>query len=388
MKKGYILAEGAIHPRICVNIRRCAFTLAEVLITLGIIGIVAAMTIPTLVANYQTKSWNTSASVFERKLGEALKVMNSEMTLAGQKTTENFVNELSKHIKIAKVCQNDKLMECFSEKVYWGSGDLSPKEIDLTVVKTAKNLGQHDWKTNVVGVQFANGVNALLAYNPSATQDPFSNQIVTFSGDSSSAKTASVKLGTNALVIVYDTSGFKSPNENAKDLRTLNVKNLGTGCVFEKGSTCVTSMASAVVPYKWKGCNSDGTSSDPEDQEVMSKYGIGCIAYGTNGSDYYAGAAIACGGISKLPTFAQAAEISNYVYNTSLITSSGSGGKYFTRNEDRMAELGLSGNPSIWLNEDHNSLMAPYWTFYSRFASSSTSGDRDLLPNHLVLCVN
>ena len=30
-----------------------AFTLAEVLITLGIIGIVAAMTIPTLITNYQ-----------------------------------------------------------------------------------------------------------------------------------------------------------------------------------------------------------------------------------------------------------------------------------------------------------------------------------------------
>ena len=31
------------------------FTLAEVLITLGIIGVVAAMTIPTLIANYQKK---------------------------------------------------------------------------------------------------------------------------------------------------------------------------------------------------------------------------------------------------------------------------------------------------------------------------------------------
>ena len=30
-----------------------AFTLAEILITLGIIGVVAAMTIPTLVANYR-----------------------------------------------------------------------------------------------------------------------------------------------------------------------------------------------------------------------------------------------------------------------------------------------------------------------------------------------
>lgn len=35
------------------------FTLAEVLITLGIIGVVAAMTIPTLMTNYQKKSTAT-----------------------------------------------------------------------------------------------------------------------------------------------------------------------------------------------------------------------------------------------------------------------------------------------------------------------------------------
>ncbi len=33
--------------------RQKGFTLAEVLITLGIIGVVAAMTLPTLISNYQ-----------------------------------------------------------------------------------------------------------------------------------------------------------------------------------------------------------------------------------------------------------------------------------------------------------------------------------------------
>lgn len=47
-----------------------AFTLAEVLITLGIIGVVAAMTMPSLVANYQKKVWvnqlKKSVSVLEQ----------------------------------------------------------------------------------------------------------------------------------------------------------------------------------------------------------------------------------------------------------------------------------------------------------------------------------
>ena len=40
--------------------RKHGFTLAEVLITLGIIGIVAAMTMPTLIACHQEKVWTTS----------------------------------------------------------------------------------------------------------------------------------------------------------------------------------------------------------------------------------------------------------------------------------------------------------------------------------------
>lgn len=39
-----------------------AFTLAEVLITLGVIGIVAAMTLPVLIGKYQKKTNRSSAS--------------------------------------------------------------------------------------------------------------------------------------------------------------------------------------------------------------------------------------------------------------------------------------------------------------------------------------
>ena len=39
--------------------KKTAFTLAEVLITLGIIGVVAAMTIPTLMMNYQKQVWES-----------------------------------------------------------------------------------------------------------------------------------------------------------------------------------------------------------------------------------------------------------------------------------------------------------------------------------------
>lgn len=53
---------------------RFGFTLAEVLITLGIIGIVAAMTIPNLVKNYQKKITVTKIKNILTILNQALKL--------------------------------------------------------------------------------------------------------------------------------------------------------------------------------------------------------------------------------------------------------------------------------------------------------------------------
>ena len=53
------IGEWATHVAHSHNIRRVAFTLAEVLITLGIIGVVAAMTIPTLIHKFQNKALET-----------------------------------------------------------------------------------------------------------------------------------------------------------------------------------------------------------------------------------------------------------------------------------------------------------------------------------------
>lgn len=50
------MKKGATHVDILPIISKVGFTLAEVLITLGIIGVVAAMTIPSLYNSMQKKS--------------------------------------------------------------------------------------------------------------------------------------------------------------------------------------------------------------------------------------------------------------------------------------------------------------------------------------------
>ena len=53
--------------------RKAAFTLAEVLITLGIIGVVAAMTLPSLIQNYQKKALATQTQKFYSTMSQAVK---------------------------------------------------------------------------------------------------------------------------------------------------------------------------------------------------------------------------------------------------------------------------------------------------------------------------
>jgi prepilin-type N-terminal cleavage/methylation domain-containing protein len=55
-----------------------AFTLAEVLITLGIIGVVAALTIPGLVASYQKKVTETKIKKFYSLIQQAVKMKEVE----------------------------------------------------------------------------------------------------------------------------------------------------------------------------------------------------------------------------------------------------------------------------------------------------------------------
>ena len=67
----FTLAEGATHVAHWNNSRKIAFTLAEVLITLGIIGVVAAITMPTLINNYQKKAAITAAKKAYSTLSQA-----------------------------------------------------------------------------------------------------------------------------------------------------------------------------------------------------------------------------------------------------------------------------------------------------------------------------
>ena len=64
--------------------RLAAFTLAEVLITLGIIGVVAALTIPTLMANHRKQVVETRLAKFYSTINQAIKTAEADYGDANQ----------------------------------------------------------------------------------------------------------------------------------------------------------------------------------------------------------------------------------------------------------------------------------------------------------------
>ena len=92
--------NGATHVALCNNLRKVAFTLAEVLITLGIIGVVAALTLPTIIQNYQKqvtvnklkKAYSVLGQVAQRAIADngSIDLMGGERVDA--ETTKKFFN--------------------------------------------------------------------------------------------------------------------------------------------------------------------------------------------------------------------------------------------------------------------------------------------------------
>lgn len=67
------LEVGQVYLPDVINIRKMAFTLAEVLITLGILGVVTVMTIPSLINNYQMQQTTLGVKKFYTIMTQAIK---------------------------------------------------------------------------------------------------------------------------------------------------------------------------------------------------------------------------------------------------------------------------------------------------------------------------
>lgn len=106
--------------------KKKGFTLAEVLVTLGIIGVVSALTVPTLMKNHQKKVFVTQFRKAYSELSQAVENytdMNNSVNLyeAGLNGDDGVMDFVSKEFKTVQMC-NDTSTPCFASSYKTLSG--------------------------------------------------------------------------------------------------------------------------------------------------------------------------------------------------------------------------------------------------------------------------
>ncbi len=180
--------------------KKLAFTLAEVLITLGIIGIVAAMTIPALINKKQKAEIETQLKENYSIIQQSLKMAENDDIAIDSYLAENiesvkswFYTNLAPYMKYSHVC--------FNAEGCWQS--MGPtKTLAGTVARyNQTNIGVG---YNIVTIKLNNGAN--VSFDSYGTND-----IKTLLGRNCTYED-------KALGIFIDVNGDRKPNIIGKDI--------------------------------------------------------------------------------------------------------------------------------------------------------------------------
>ena len=357
---GYLLSfnnetrhfEGRKHSQA----NKVAFTLAEVLITLGIIGIVAAMTLPTLNQAINKKVRAEQTRTVKYKFTKATEKMNSLGLIGPYASTDAFVDELQKHLKIMKRCDSSHLRECWPyDEVDLGNG----KTWDISKTKTGKQLKMEDndsadYSSNNVGIVTADGTPMILSYNKKCEAlDP----VKQYTWSTSDGKPVS-NATAGCVAAVFEINGGAKPNRYGDDVQNFNAGGLGSSCAIEIGSLCLTAPFTPTPMTK------------AECEAQKSTLGINECYYD---DDYWAGAVKTCKDQGKkLPTHSDLDEIAKALYPNQTINSSGYTGITYTAGT--ATSLGLP-EPGyyLWSGEEDSSCYAYYRYFSPTYSSWGSS---------------
>lgn len=195
-----------------------AFTLAEVLITLGIIGIVAAMTIPTIMNNINNQQYVTALKKVYTGFSQVLLQVTSDGGCIGDlkctglfddsPTATNALGEsLSSYFKVVKNCANST-SGCFSNNV----------------------------STRYDGSTVRNGTYDSTFYYRFISADGVAFSIRNYAQDGAVSANCANDYGSgnvnNTCAIVYvDVNGLNGPNNFGRDIFAFYITN-GKGPVF------------------------------------------------------------------------------------------------------------------------------------------------------------
>ena len=333
--------------------KKAAFTLAEVLITLGIIGVVAALTLPALLTNIQSKVRAERSRSVQYKFSLATEKMARLNLIGPYDSTDAFVDELQKHLKISKRCNASNLRGCWPyDTVDLGNG----KTWDISKTKTGKQFGMNtdddnDYTSDNVGIVTADGTPMILSYNKKCKAIDSLEKLSWTTTDNKPLSNSSA----SCVAAVYEINGTGKPNKLSNDVVLFNANKLGNACAIELNGKCFGAVFTP-KPLTKAECETE-----------KSNLGIKECDWDT---DYWAGAVKECKGVSKMPTADDLAKLASQLYkgNPSIGATQNVSGLQW--DQDAASALGFTSSSFfLWSGEEYNRYIA-----YSRvFSSTSTS---------------
>jgi len=218
---------------------RAAFTMAEILLSLTIIGVVAAITLPSLTGNINERTWSTQRKALYSRMSQAILLMpalNGYGTLEGtiaeddgaqnittDTATETFLTSgLGKVLKMNNICDNEHLNDCgIPNKIISMTGskidtpttmsELNPKMTNMSYSHPGAGV-THIYRqldTKAAAFETANGESILAFYNPHCQA---------YAGEVTYQLQPKV-----CLNLIFDLNGNKGPNTIAKDMGVMTV---------------------------------------------------------------------------------------------------------------------------------------------------------------------
>ena len=192
-----------------------AFTLAEIIITMGIVGVIAALTVPDLLSDYQNKAM---AVKIRKSINEVESAIDQYVTaegktsfaqtkvLTGGQTLDAFVKE---NFKVVKSC-----------------GDATTCKKDCTDGDEACAKEVETCKKNIAAAGcFANESYFSINNTGSAFNCVGSSYVL---ADSSAICLDFRNTSTPYIVVFLDTNGSEPPNISGRDMFRFVIKNNGT----------------------------------------------------------------------------------------------------------------------------------------------------------------
>ena len=209
-----------------------SFTMAEILISLTIIGIIAAITLPALQANINEKTWATRRKALYSRLSQAISMMPSlngygigvDDNETAEKATEAFItNGLGKVLELNNICAYNKMADCGIVSKYTRRGNIvvhSNFPTDMTslnryITNTTDNGLQHIVNTKAGAFITKNGESVAVFYNPYCIP----RDIMAHSNFSGYSDRLEHRIQNYLCAnFIYDLNGRKGPNRIGDDM--------------------------------------------------------------------------------------------------------------------------------------------------------------------------